>query len=104
MKENKSMRALAKRLAKKTEDRLYEIAVRELVEDDFLNQKDYVCCRDRAKHAMQLAIEPAIEDLGYAIAVSREVEYKEDTLEEQASLLSAGADPEIGTLGFWNHD
>lgn len=69
---------------------------------DFLNQKDFLSCEARATKALLIVIEPLIKDLGYAIAVNREKDHSDDTMEEQARLLEQGADPEMGVMGFWN--
>jgi len=93
---------LSKYLADKFEAEFEAIYEKEKMDKDFLSQEQFDSCIDRAKAGVALATESLINDLAYAIAVHREKEHSEDTLEEQAVLLAAGAEPEIGTLGFWS--
>jgi len=95
---------LSKALADKFEKKFEGVFQKEKAEKDFLKQEDFVTCRDRAAAGIIAAVESVITDLGYVIAMHREKEHGDDTLEEQASLLSAGADPEIGTMSFWSRD
>lgn len=89
-------------LAKRFKAEFKKIFDKEKVEKAYLNQDDFPDCESRAREAIEIASELVIKDLGYCIAVHREKEHGEDTMAEQASLLEAGADPEIGVRGFWS--
>jgi hypothetical protein len=93
---------LSKKLAKKFETEFEKVFEKEKAEKDFLKQGDFQSCRDRAAAGIIKAIEPIITDLGYCIAVHREKEHGDDTLGEQVILLEDGADPEMGTMSWWN--
>lgn len=85
---------------------LDRLKAREEAESDFLNQKDFPDCRSRMQAWIDMAIEEArplmsIEP-GYVATLHREKEHGDDTMEEQSALLKAGADPEIGTISWWN--
>lgn len=84
-------------------DRLKE---REEREENFLNQKDFLDCRSRIQAWIDMAIEESRElmsiEPAYAAALHREKDHGDNTIEEQASLLEAGADPEISTKAWWN--
>jgi len=97
-----SMKELAHELAKQFEKDFYKVAIRELNEEDFLNKKDFPDARSRAAAGVVEAAKGTIDTLGLAIAVSYEVKDGDDTTEEQASLLKAEADPEVGTRSWWN--
>lgn len=93
---------LSKALADKFEKNFEEVFEKEKAEKDFLKQEDFTSCEDRARAGVMAAIEPIIKDLGYSIALHREAEHGDNTTEEQASLLSAGADPEVSARSWWN--
>lgn len=97
------MRELAHELAKQFEEDLYsKVLVREIEEEDFLNKRDFNSARERAAKGVQIAAEGVIDTLALATAISYEIKDGEDTTQEQAELLSAGADPEVGTRSWWN--
>ena len=93
---------LASELAKKFEENMRELIEREKKEPSFLSQEGFDNCKDRAKAAIDMAAEPVTATLAYAIAVHREKEHKDNTIEEQSVLLAQGADPEVGTRSWWN--
>lgn len=93
---------LSKKLAEKFEVEFQKVFDKEKAEKDFLNQDGFESCRDRAEAGILLAVKSVIDDLGFCISVHREAEHGDDTLNEQASLLSTGADPEMGTEAWWN--
>jgi len=93
---------LSKYLADKFEAEFEAIYQKEKIDVEFLSQDKFSSCLERAKAGIELATEAITNDLAYAIAVHREKDHSEDTLEEQAVLLAVGAEPEIGTLGFWS--
>lgn len=97
-----SMKKLAHELAKQFEEDFYKVAIREMKEEDFLNKKYFKTARDRAKEGIRIATEGATDTLGLAIAISYEVKDGEDTMEEQAELLDAEANPEVGTRAWWS--
>lgn len=93
---------LSKYLADKFEAEFEKIFEQEKMDKDFLSQEQFYSCLDRAEEGILLATEGIKIDLGYMIACHREKEHGDDTMEEQASLLEAGADPEVGSLAWWN--
>jgi hypothetical protein len=96
---------LSKMMAKKFEDKLEEYFEEEKVDRDFLSQENYDSCFDRAMDWIQMSFDGTKDamatDAGYAIALDREKHANENTYDEQAELLKAGADPEIKTMSFW---
>lgn len=94
---------LSKALAEKFEAEFEKVFEKEKSDKEFLKQEDFASCKDRASEGILEAVNPLIIDLGYAIAIHREKEHNDDTLAEQAELLKAGADPEMGTMSFWSH-
>lgn len=93
---------LAKFLSEIFETEIQAVIDKEKVEKDFLKQEDFYCCRDRAEEGVSLAMQKVIDTLGLAIAVHREKEHGDDTMAEQATLLQAGAEPEVATRAWWN--
>ncbi len=93
---------LSEKLAEKFETEFTNVFEKEKQDKDYLNQEEFDTCKDRATAGIIAATEAVIVDLAYCIAVHREKEHKDNTIDEQASLLEAGADPEIGTMSWWN--
>ena len=89
------------------EAKLDEYFEKEKAEKGFLPQEDFDSCYDRAMAWIEMSYEDSKDlmaaDAGYAIAVNRENDHGDDTMEEQAKLLAAGANPEVGTMAFWNN-
>ena len=94
---------LSKALANKFEAEFEKVFEKEKADKNYLKQDEFVSCRDRAAAGIIEAVEAVINDLGYCIAIHREREHGDNTTEEQVSLLSAGADPEMGALSWWSH-
>ena len=97
---------LSKVIAKRFEDKLEEYFQKEKIDKDFLSAEQYNSCLERAMAWIQMSFDETKDsmatDAAYPMAVHREKDHGEETLEEQASLLSAGADPEMGTMAFWS--
>ena len=104
MEQEESMKNLAHELAKQFEIDMYKVLVKELNEPDYLPQKDFVSCRDRAAAGVMEAAKGTIDTLGLATAISREVKYGDNTTDEQALLLESGADAEVGMETWWAHE
>lgn len=90
-------------LAQKFEKEFDSVFEKEKMDKDFLSQEHFESCMDRASAGIELATEGIKADLAYMIAVHREKEHGDNTMDEQASLLKAGADPEITASTWWNH-
>lgn len=93
---------LSKYLADKFEKEFEAIFEKEKMDKNFLSQEQFKSCLERAEAGINLATEGIKHDLAYIIAVHREKEHGDDTFSEQAVLLEAGADAEIGTMSWWN--
>ena len=93
---------LAKYLAEIFEEELQNVIEKEKLEKEFLAHEDFESCRERAAAGVEIAAEKVINTLGYSIAIHREKEHGEDTMEEQVALLSAGAEAEVGTRAWWS--
>lgn len=93
---------LSKYLAEIFEEEFEFIFQKEKSDNEFLNHEEFEACRDRAKKAIDLATEKVVNTLALSIAAHREKDHGDNTIAEQAVLLDAGADPEIGTMSFWN--
>ena len=93
---------LTKALAEKFESEFEKVFEKEKADKDFLKQEDFSSCRERAEAGIIIAIQAVINDLGYSIAIHREKEHGDDTKAEQAALLESGANPEMGTMSWWN--
>ncbi len=65
---------------------MLKVSIKEATEDDYLNQKDFASGKERAKAAVLIASERAINILALAIDKHREEEHGEDTKENQKSL------------------
>jgi hypothetical protein len=93
-------------IAKRFEDKLEDYFEKEKVDPKLFPAENYDSCFDRAMDWIQKSFDETKDgmatDAGYAIAVDREVNAKDDTANEQAKLLNDGADPELGAIGFWN--
>lgn len=93
-------------IAKQFEDELERLFQKEKTEPDFMHQDNYESCKERAMDWLETAfygmVEQASNDVGYSIAVHREKEHGDDTMEEQAALLAAGADAEVSTRAWWS--
>ena len=93
---------LSKKLAEIFEEEFEKVFEKEKTDKDFLKQEDFSNCRERAQAGIEIAMENVISTLALTIALHREKEHGDNTIEEQASLLSAGADPEVSTRSWWN--
>ena len=93
---------LSKYLAEIFEEEFDQVFIKEKTDSEFLNQDQFKSCFDRAKAAIDLSTDKMINTLALMIALHREKEHLENTLDEQAALLSAGADPSIGVMSFWS--
>ena len=93
---------LSKKLAEIFEEEFETVFQKEKADKDYLSQDQFLSCKSRAQEAIDVATEKVVNALALSIAVHREEEHGEDTAQEQAELLDAGADPEIGTYGFWS--
>jgi hypothetical protein len=95
---------LCAELATRFEEDLKALMNKEVAEMEFLNQKDFKKCEDRADKFLKLATKRVSKILALGIAKHREDKHGEDTLEEQASLM-AGLEPddvEVGVMGWWS--
>lgn len=54
----------------------------------FLNQEDYISCKARVQHGMDIASENAINFITLNVCKHRDEKHDRDTLPEQTSLLS----------------
>lgn len=94
--------AIGKRMILK----LNELFEKEKSDPEFLNQNDFPDCKSRAMAWLEMAFEESKNDMandaGLVIAVHREIDHSDNTLEEQTALLEAGADPEISATAWWN--
>ena len=93
---------LSKYLAEKFEKEFDAIFEKEKIDKEFLSQEQFGSCLERASAGIDLATEGIKHDLAYMIALHREKEHGENTMDEQAALLKAGADPSIGVMSFWS--
>jgi len=93
---------LSKYLAGKFEKEFDAIFEKEKIDKEFLSQEQFSSCLERASAGIDLATDGIKADLAYIIALHREKEHGENTMDEQASLLEAGADPEISVQTWWN--
>lgn len=97
---------LSKMMAKKFEGKLDEYFEKEKVDPALFPQENYGSCFERAMDWIVKSFEDSKDsmatDAGYAIALNREEQHGDDTINEQSKLLNSGADPEIGTMTFWN--
>lgn len=93
---------LSKKLAEIFEQEFEAVFEKEKAEKEFLKHEDFESCRSRAEAGVALAMEKVVDSLGLSIAIHREQEHGEDTTEEQAKLLAAGADPEMSTRAWWS--
>lgn len=97
---------LSKIVAKRFEDKLEEYFEKEKVDPTLFPNEKYDCAFDRAMDWIVKSFEETKDamatDAGYAISVDREKHAGDDTAQEQADLLKAGADPKIGAMGFWS--
>lgn len=102
------MKKLSKIIAKRFEDKLEEFFQREQIDPDFLSHDEFDSCFERAMTWIQMSFDEAkvgmATDAGFAIAVHRSGDdHNDESAEaEKVVLLESGADPTIGTLGFWN--
>lgn len=96
------MTKLSQILAKKFEEEFDKVFEAEKADKTMLPKENFESSIDRAKAGIDLATDRIVKDLAYVIALHREEIHKEDTTEEQASLLADGADPEMGTMSFWS--
>jgi len=97
---------LSKIVAKRLEDKLEEYFEKEKVDKNLFPHENYENSYERAMDWIVKSFDETKEamavDAGYAISVDREKHAGDNTMEEQAELLEAGADPELGTMGFWS--
>lgn len=74
------------------------------VKENHLPQGKFSSCLERASAGIDEATKGVKKTLALAIALHREKEHGEDTMEEQAVLLAdESTSATIGTLGYWNH-
>lgn len=87
---------------------MMKVFIREMEEPDYLNQKEFsdskTPCLARAIAGIDESTKRAKNTLGLAIALSREAEYNDDTMDEQAALLASedGISADVAQMGFWN--
>lgn len=95
----------SQRIAKHFEEKLEYYFKKEQIDPELLSQEQFDSCYARAMAWIEMSFKESKEamatDAGYTIAVHRETDHKEDTMEEQAKLLDEGADPELSTRSFW---
>lgn len=102
MNQKEKIVALAEILSSQFKKDFIAMAMKEILDHEFLNMSDFESCRDRAKAGIDISVSGVIDSLGYAIALSREGQHGENTTVEQAALLSAEADPLVGAYSWWN--
>ncbi len=97
---------LSEKVGSKFVNKLEELFQKEKVDKDFLSQENYNSCFERAMDWIQMAFDDTKKematDAALPIAVHREDDHKDNTIDEQANLLEAGADPEMGAKSWWN--
>jgi hypothetical protein len=99
------MNNLQNELVKMFKEDLKAVFKKEAKEKDYLPQEDFACCYDRAEAGIDAATIRVKNALALAIAKHREDEHEENTLNEQASLMSdmGSHEVEVSTLGFWKN-
>ncbi len=82
---------------------LKEVLFKEDKEPNYLAQKDFESCYDRAKAIILKAIEKPLRVLSYAICIHREKFHGESHYEEKIVLAKDMTEPEIkqASRGWW---
>ena len=96
---------LEQEAAKIFEREFAKVIKKEIEEQSFLPQRDFKSCRGRAEAGVKIAMEPVIDMIALTIAKHREENHKDNTFDEQATLLTRmdQSDIDVSVRSFWNH-